>query len=131
MVYVSALVFGSAALMALAISVWVRPGVPLGRLFWILTALVVTSPLIPLALLLISSPDPYGYGLVGTAPVLFALVPIAGGWLFGVLVSLIVRFVRGRARRTSTTAKCAAQNPMQPYSTTSAIHAMLVAFMGK
>jgi hypothetical protein len=104
MAYVSALVFGSAALIALAISVWLRPGVPLGRLFWILTALVVTSPLIPVALLLLSGPDPYSYGLVGTALVLFALVPVAGGWLIGVLVALSVRFVRGGASRTSTTA---------------------------
>jgi hypothetical protein len=101
MTSIAALLFGSAALIALAISVWVRPGVPLGRLFWILTGLVVASPLVPLVLLPLTPADPYGYGLLGAA-VLLAFVPIAAGWLFGVLVALIVRFVRARARRTST-----------------------------
>jgi hypothetical protein len=103
MAYVAAVAFGSAALIALAISVWVPPKMPLGRLFWILTALVVAAPLFPLPLLLVSPPDPYGYGFFGTALVLFALAPIAGGWLFGVLIALIVRFVCARASRTSTT----------------------------
>jgi hypothetical protein len=96
MEYVAAVAFGS-ALMALAVSVWVRPDMPLGRPFWILTVLVVTSPMIPLAFLLLSPPDPYGHGRLGGFPLLFAFVPIALGWLFGVLVSLIVRFVRARA----------------------------------
>jgi len=78
--------------------------VPLGRLFWILTVLVVASPLVPLALLLLTSADPYGYALLGVAPLLFTFLAIAAGWLFGVVVALIVRFVRARAKRTSTAA---------------------------
>ena len=100
MVQVAAFAFGAAMLLAIASSAWVRPDIPLGRTFWILTGFVAALPLVGvLIFLLFASPDAYGYGSIGIAAVLIVFAPVAAGWLLGVLVSIFARFVRARVGR--------------------------------
>jgi hypothetical protein len=86
--------FVSAALVAIASSVWLPPCVRLGRPFWLVTLVLVLSALIWPAIFLLQPTDPYGFGPLTLVPALIFFGPIAAGWLFGILVVLLVRLGR-------------------------------------
>jgi len=87
------------ALIAIALSIWVRPEVTLGKSFWMLTIFITALPSFLFAMWLVMPKDPYGYSAFGLAPVAF-LGLVAVGWLLGVVVVLLVRAVRGKKRVT-------------------------------
>src|SRR5947207_2216858 len=83
------------ALVAIATSVWLPPGVTLGRPFWTLTIFLVALPLLLMSVWLAMPKDPYGYSVIGLYPVAFFMI-IAAGWTLGVGIVLTVRRVRRR-----------------------------------
>jgi len=87
------------ALIAIALSVWIRPEVTLGKSFWILTTFIAALPFVLFAIWLAMPKDPYGYSTFGLVPVAF-LGLVAIGWLLGVVVVLIARTIRGKNRVT-------------------------------
>jgi|SRR5258705_10068865 hypothetical protein len=87
------------ALIAIALSVWIRPEVTLGKSFWILTIFIAALPFVLFAIWLAMPKDPYGYSTFGLVPVAF-LGLVAIGWLLGVVVVLIARTIRGKNRVT-------------------------------
>jgi len=88
--------FVCAVLIAVASSIWIRPTTPLGKSFWILTLVVMLPSLIFPLMVALTPPDPYGYKFIGLIPTLLFFGPVAAGWLFGVLVVVLIRFVRIR-----------------------------------
>ena len=72
-------------------SAWMRPDVPLGRSYWILT-LVLTTPTLLLVLIAMIEP-----AIVIVLPI---FGPIAAGWLTGALITVLVRAVRARVGAT-------------------------------
>jgi len=93
----SALAFG-AALIAVAISAWVPPKVPLGRPFWILTFLLIGLPLMLLIFFALASSASPEAGAILIFGISIIFGPVAAGWLVGVLVSAAVRFLRMKLR---------------------------------
>jgi hypothetical protein len=94
-IFLAAISFLVAALIAIASSVWLRPQAPLGRAYWILTAVLTALPLIlSLMIPLLNSRDPYGYGIAVLIFVVLFFSSIAAGWLFGTAVVLMVRYIR-------------------------------------
>jgi hypothetical protein len=80
--------FLCALLLTIASSVWIPPGVGLGKAFWIAGLLLVALALIwPVFLLF----KPDGPALI---PALLVFGPIAAGWVCGTLVVLLVRVAR-------------------------------------
>ena len=85
------------ALVAIALSVWVRPEAALGEPFLTLTIFLVALPFLFFGIWLAMPKDPYGHSVLGLAPVaLLELVAIE--WLLGVMIVLLVRAIRARAK---------------------------------
>ena len=86
--------FAAALAVSIVSSVWMRPELPLGRPYWVLT-LVVTSPaLLVLLLALVEPRDVWALLLL-----LFFFGPIAAGWLTGTAITLLARIVRAEQGR--------------------------------
>ena len=91
-----ALSFFVAALMtSIVSSAWMRPDVPLGWPYWILT-LVLTAPALLVPLL--SLVEPLAFWPIVAVLLLFG--PIAVGWLTGTVIAILVRAVRARVGAT-------------------------------
>jgi len=93
--------FGCAALIAIASSVWLRPGRPLGKPFWILSFVVTVPVLASVAAFVLTPPDPYGFSLMVLLPSVLFFGPVAAGWLLGVIAVVLVRVVRANGQLTS------------------------------